>query len=103
MLLDIEHLRPHPGGIPALYPGQRNKTCLFCCVQRLAKNISGGSPLNSTKYWLLCRWPFVTLPPFLRLCSSILSHSRPTCQQIFRPERLLRRLFLAASCWSAMA
>ena len=38
----------------------------------------------------------MALPPFLRSCSSILSHSRPTCQQIFRPERLLRRLFLAA-------
>ena len=29
MLLDFEHLRPHPGGIPALYPGQRNKTSYF--------------------------------------------------------------------------
>ena len=56
--LKIEHYTSHPGGYPPCYPAQRNKSCLFCCVQSLAKNIRGGSPLNSTKYCLLLRWAF---------------------------------------------
>ena len=61
MLLDIEHLRPHPGGIPALYPGQRNKTCLFCCVRGVQKKKQGCVPCDSHSV------P-AALPPLLRDC-----------------------------------
>ena len=103
VLLENRTLYITSGRLPTLLPRPTQQKLIILLRSEARKKYQRRLPSELNKILLVVALGFLALPLSLRLSRTILSHSRPTCQVNFRPGRLLRRLYLAEYCISAIA